>query len=421
MAELFVGIDLGNYEHFVCVLSRDREVLAEFVVKANGEGEAELLKRLRGYQPDSLAAVEAATEVTSGPIVEALLDAGVRVYGVNPKQVDRFRDRHSVAGSKDDRRDAFVIADALSTDRRCFRELRTSEPEIVELRGLSRESEELKKDLARTCGRLRTELLRYYPQVLELSPGVDDRWVWSILELAPTPAEARRKGVGKIAEILKSSRVRRFTADEVRALLKSRPVTVAPGVTKAASERVLRLVQRARFLAAQLREVERGMDRLLKELGLGNEDPDEGNQRKQRDAKTLLSLPGAGRAVVATLLTEATGAIHGRDYQALRALTGVAPVKNVTGRRKQGKGAILMRRACSPRLRQALYHWARVAIQRDEAAREQYDRLRAKGHGHARVLRSVGDRLLRIACAMLQTGTLYDPRLRGATRAATAA
>ena len=163
------------------------------------------------------------------------------------------------------------------------------------------------------------------------------------------------------------------------------------------------------------------MDRLLKELGLGNEDPDEGNQRKQRDAKTLLSLPGAGRAVVATLLTEATGAIHGRDYQALRALTGVAPVKNVTGRRKQGKGAILMRRACSPRLRQALYHWARVAIQRDEAAREQYDRLRAKGHGHARVLRSVGDRLLRIACAMLQTGTLYDPRLRGATRAATAA
>ena len=420
MPALSVGIDLGNYEHFVCVLSRDREVLAEFVIKANGEGEAELLDRLRSYLPDSLCEVEAATEVTSGPIVEALLDAGVRVYGVNPKQVDRFRDRHSVAGSKDDRRDAFVIADALVTDKRCFRELKPSEPEIVELRGLSRESEELKKDLGRTCGRLRTELLRYYPQILELSPGVDDRWVWSLLELAPTPAKAQRTSKGKIAEILRSSRVRRFTAVEVRALLKSRPVTVAPGVTKAASERVLRLLQRARFLATQLREVERGMDRLLKELGLGDE-PDEGNQTQQRDAKTLLSLPGAGRAVVATLLTEATGAITSQDYQALRALSGVAPVKNASGRRAKGKGAVLMRRACSPRLRQALYHWARVATQRDEAAREQYDRLRASGHGHARALRSVGDRLLRIACAMLRSGTLYDPRLRGATRAATAA
>ena len=68
-----------------------------------------------------------------------------------------------------------------------------------------------------------------------------------------------------------------------------------------------------------------------------------------------------------------------------------------------------MRYACKWRLRQALFHWARTSIQHDEAARAYYDRLRARGHYHARALRSVGDRWLRILIAMLGSGELYDP------------
>ena len=43
------------------------------------------------------------------------------VYSVNPKQLDRFRDRFCVSGAKDDRKDALVLASALRTDRRRFR------------------------------------------------------------------------------------------------------------------------------------------------------------------------------------------------------------------------------------------------------------------------------------------------------------
>jgi len=42
-----------------------------------------------------------AIEMTQGPVVEALLERGFCVYGVNPKQLDRFRDRFTVAGAKD--------------------------------------------------------------------------------------------------------------------------------------------------------------------------------------------------------------------------------------------------------------------------------------------------------------------------------
>src|SRR5215469_15984335 len=76
------------------------------------------------------------------------------------------------------------------------------------------------------------------------------------------------------------------------------------------------------------------------------------------------------------------------------------------------KSCIVTRRlACNPRLQNALYHWARVAVQHDPRSRAKYAALRLRGHGHAPALRSVGDRLLNVACAMLRNGTQFNPSL----------
>ena len=77
--------------------------------------------------------------------------------------------------------------------------------------------------------------------------------------------------------------------------------------------------------------------------------------------------------------------------------------------RQSGKQRlVVMRYACNRRLRAALFHWARVSIQHDTAARQYYAALRARGHSHARTLRSLADRWLRILTAMLTTRTAYD-------------
>ena len=70
---------------------------------------------------------------------------------------------------------------------------------------------------------------------------------------------------------------------------------------------------------------------------------------------------------------------------------------------------VLRRHACNRRLRNATYHWAQNAVRYDPISKAKYEALRAKGHGHARALRSVVDRLLNVACAMLSSGTLFDP------------
>jgi hypothetical protein len=87
--------------------------------------------------------------------------------------------------------------------------------------------------------------------------------------------------------------------------------------------------------------------------------------------------------------------------------------------RQSGKQRFVIRRlACNKRLQTALHHWSRVAIQHDAAARRRYDALRQRGHGHARALRGVGDRLLSALCSALKNRALYDANYRSA-RAAT--
>src|SRR4051812_28121574 len=68
-----------------------------------------------------------------------------------------------------------------------------------------------------------------------------------------------------------------------------------------------------------------------------------------------------------------------------------------------------MRYAAQVRLRNAVFHWARVAVLNDPKCRSRYAALRARGHSYGRALRSVGDRLLGVACVLLQRQALFDP------------
>ena len=87
--------------------------------------------------------VAVAIEVPHGTVDDALLDRGFAVHAINPKQLDRLRDRFSVAGAKDDRRDARVAASGLRTDPHLFRPVQVGDPAVVELREWSRLAEEL--------------------------------------------------------------------------------------------------------------------------------------------------------------------------------------------------------------------------------------------------------------------------------------
>ena len=126
--EWFVGMDWGSQQHQVCVLDRGRRRVGARAVDHDGASLAQLAAWLWTLSAGQPQRVSVAIEVPRGAIVEGLLERGFHLFALNPKQLDRFRDRHSVAGAKDDRRDAFVLADSLRTDRPSFRQLHLDKP-----------------------------------------------------------------------------------------------------------------------------------------------------------------------------------------------------------------------------------------------------------------------------------------------------
>ena len=398
----WVGIDSGWKEHQVCLLDSRGRIKGERSFAHNGAGVVELCAWLLEKTAGTPAQIAVAIEVPHGAVVETLLERGFLVFAINPKQLDRFRDRFSVAGAKDDARDAYVLADSLRTDAHCFRHLALDHPLVLELREASRLAEELTQDRGRFINRLRDQLRRYFPQMLELADDLGAEWILALLTMAPTPAKAARLPQDRIARLLKAHHVRRLDAAAVLALLRQPPLPVAPGVTEGISATVATLVARIRLVNRQLRETERQLTALCDKLAA---EVPPGQAGEQNDVAILDSLPGIGPIVLAILLAEAYGLLQRRDYQALRLLSGVAPLTKQSGRKRQ----VVMRYACHERLRNALYHWARIAMQKDPLCRAHYHRLRAKGHSHGRALRGIQDRLLRIACAMLSNRTLYDP------------
>ena len=403
--QFFAGIDWGSDKHRVCLTGRDGQIMAERWIEHSGDSLAELAAWLRQHTSDSPSLLAAAIEIPRGAIVETLLEHGFTVFSINPKQLDRFRDRYSPAGAKDDRRDAFVLADALRTDMHCFRAVKLDEPAMIRLRELSRLDDELAQEQNRAVNRLREQFHRFFPQLLRLCESADESWLWDLFELAPLPARAAKLSEAKITRLLQQHRIRRITAAEVRAVLKTKPLTLAPGAAEAAVEHALLLLPRLRLLHQQRVDLGRRISALLDELATPAED-----KHEHRDAAILLSLPGLGRKIAATMLSEASQAIADRDYHALRCYSGAAPITRQSGKKK----IVLMRRGINQRLRTALYHWARVSVVFDPQSKKRYAAMRACGHSHGRALRGMADRWLKTLTSMLTTRTLYDAQRRAA-------
>jgi transposase len=401
---LFVGVDVGDARFQVCPVdaSGGSPDQGGFIHDAEGIGEAIAWLRSMGAER-----VLIALESPRGAIVAGFLEAGFEVYSINPKQLDRFRDRFSVAGSKDDRLDARVLGDSLRTDARAFRRLILEPGWLVRMRQASRMEDELKQEQRRSANRLRAALHEYHVALLALLPSADEPWFWDLVAMASTPELGARLRPKQVERLLAEHRIRRITAQDVIERLRRPAVPAMPGVVEAGSIHALMLVPRLHLLTQQLTQCQAQIQKLLDELGA--EETFE-QTSEHRDVLILRSLPGAGRYVVATMLAEAYWALQQRDYRLLRALCAVAPVTEQSGRHR----SVHMRYACNRRLRNAVHHWAWNATLVDPHFERLYKGMRGRGLSHGRALRGVADRLLHVTVAVLRNATCYDASLRSA-------
>jgi hypothetical protein len=397
----YVGIDWGSESHAVCLLDATGRRRAERHVAHTAEAVQACLDWIidrSGAVPPQIAV---AIETPRGALVDACLTRGLLVFAVNPKQLDRFRDRYTVAGAKDDRRDAWVLADSRRTSPEAFQAVHQDDAVVVQLRELSHAEDDLDAEFRRLANQLRSQVHRLTPALLTLCPGADEPWFWALLAAAPTPTAQRRLPRARIDHLLRAHRIRRLRGVEVIEHLQAPSFPHAPGVVDAAVAQIRLILPRLEVVQEQRLACGRHLEDLLQHL---RERPHDAQRGEHRDIAILESLPGIGRKVAVAMLAEAAEPLAHRDYDRLRAHMGTAPVTKANGKRR----VVSMRRAWNRRLRWAAYHWGRASVQHDPSSAAYYRTLRARGHRHGRALRSVVDRRLRILIAMLRQNTLYD-------------
>jgi hypothetical protein len=162
-AEWFVGIDWAADAHEVCIEDRAGRICERCEVKHTATALQGFVDALLDRAEGDPARIAIGIEVPRGALVELCVERGVTVYAINPKQVDRFRDRFTVAGAKDDPRDAYVISDALRTDAHAFRPVRLDHPVVIQLREWSRLDNTLRDELTRFTNQLRDHVFPVVP------------------------------------------------------------------------------------------------------------------------------------------------------------------------------------------------------------------------------------------------------------------
>ena len=176
------------------------------------------------------------------------------------------------------------------------------------LRDRSRLRSDLVKRRTQLSQKIRSQLLRYFPEMWEVAEDLLGLWgalFLTLWERAPTPAQARRLRRATLAKLLKQCRIRRLTAEDLHALFHRPALVVAPGLIEGAVEAIEMLVEQLQVVNRQVKTMDRRIEELLAELPAVLEEAGDWEAQRRDALAHLRSMDGAGPIVAAGLFGRA--------------------------------------------------------------------------------------------------------------------
>jgi transposase len=390
---IFVGIDWAEQHHDYAVMDPDGQVVAHGRVPEGIDGIGRLHAVIADHADDP-GEVAVGIEIDRGLLVGSLVAAGYQVFAVNPKAVNRYRDRHAVSGAKSDTADAKILADLVRTDRHNHRPVAGDSDLAAAIKVTARAHQSLIWTRQRQVNQLRSNLREFYPGALAaFGTDLAHPDTVAILTKAPTPDLGRRLSTSRIAATLRrAGRQRNIDqrAAQIRDALRS-PQAAAPTlVADAYGDATTALVGVIAALSVQISELETALAERFEQ---------------HPDADIYRSLAGLGVILGARVLAE-FGDDPNRyaDAKARRNYAGSSPITKQSGRSK----VVLARFVRNHRLADALTWWAFCSLTSSPGARAFYDRHRAAGDTHHQALRALSNRWVGILHGCLRHHTPYD-------------
>ena len=386
--QLIIGIDIGKHYHQATVIDETGQILGGSLRFTNTSSGAELLlKRIASVNQEGLPLIFG-LEATGHywlALYSYLIEKGYHVVVLNPYQSDAFRKVY-LSSVKTDKEDAFLIAEILRFGSSSQTKL--AEEKLLALRNLSRFRLTLNQQITDSKRRVITILDQVFPEFESCFSDIFGKTGRSLLKKYPTPEEMEAVSVRKLTNIISKLSKGRFKNEKAQEVITKAKTSF--GITLALDSLTLQLkilLETLEFTESQLKIVDDQINPLID------------------DGCVLLTLPGVGKTIAASILSEIGDIKRFKTSSQLVSFAGINPTVRQSGNFLGNKNH--MSKKGSPYLRLALWQAAITSSRFNPVLKEYYSLKIKEGKNHMTVICAVARKLTGIIFAMLRDQTAF--------------
>ena len=323
---LVIGIDIAKHKHFACAVDdRGRVLQKSFPIMQSRCGFEGFYERLL-----ALKATHEKQEILVGfeptghywmNLAACLTHYGIPFVMVNPMHVNRSKELDDNLQTKNDQKDALVIA-------RLMRDGRFSYPRILdgveaELRNGATLRSKIQEDLNALQNRIIRWLDRFFPEFTHVFKSFG-KMAYAVLEMTPLPSDIKGRTPEELLFLYRQvDGMKSPQLPKAKQLVEvaQNSIGLTDGVVMAKLE-IATLLSRVKLMQAQLDELTAQLIELAKQM---------------TDYEYLASVPGIGDVTIVDLLSEVGSLTQYAHPRQLIKLAGLTLRENSSGQQKGQK------------------------------------------------------------------------------------
>ena len=389
----FIGLDVGRYEIFACVLSENREEITSFSFSQTHVGYNQLIDQVMHLQSQGLFPIVSAEghDGNISPLDEYLITSQIPFKPLHPTAVSRYKE---VLGQpqKTDAYDAFVIADLLWLQHQRIDE-KQHHQEAGEFKSLSRTFKNLTRSKTQFTNQLQSELMSYFPELLtdKLFSKITGKAALNLLCEYPLPMQIQQLCVDKLAEFL-SIHSKNHLGLETAIALKQRAMAVDRQPTGLESKALI-----VKTLAAQILAIDDHLGQIKKRI--------EKIGKASEVIMRMVSVPGISFLLATRLIGELQTFSRFATDSKLAMFVGLAPIAKDSGK-VVGKHKTTHR--ANKIANSAMMQIAVCNSRNCAQSKIYYQKQRKAGKSHWQAIKCLARQLVRVLFAMSRDQTDYQ-------------
>ena len=394
---LVIGIDIAKHKHFACAIDdRGRVLQKSFPILQSHLGFEYFYERLMalktshkkqeilvGFEPTGHYWMNLASFLTS---------YGIPFVMVNPMHVNRSKELDDNLQTKNDQKDALVIA-------RLMRDGRFSYPRILEgveaeLRNGATLRSKIQEDLNALQNRVIRWLDRFFPEFTQVFKNFG-KMAYAVLEMTPLPSDIKGKSPEDLLFLyrqVEGMKIPQLPKAKQLVEVAQNSIGLTEGLVMAKFE-IATLLSQHKLMQAQLDELTSKLVELAKQM---------------TDYDYLASVPGIGDVTIVDLLSEVGSLTQYAHPRQLIKLAGLTLRENSSG---QLKGQKRISKRGRRKLRSLLFRVMMPLIQHNSAFKQLHEYYTTRPVNPLRKKQSIVvlcGKLLKVLHALCKKKTMFN-------------